>query len=619
MKRILLSAALFSACTVFAAVVDEIDLSNDDDTAAAATGVANIIATQFPGVIDISCDDATVADILRQFRKATGSNIIAPDSTNLTKRISVSLKGVPWFEALESILNSRDFRIEKRNNIFYVVETQNKEITRSYILNHASAEDLADLFNGYKLKSEKIIDTNGNTENSIKAVESKFSALGGKVHASAFPNANVLVLSGFPSDLDECERIIKAIDRAATQVYIEARFLELSSEAKHELGVKWDSMKEVGLTSSENKLLNTATASRGMNGEESSLRDLFNNVGTMAATYSGTYSGTLTASDFSIFLSAFESVGGNQIFSNPKVIVSNGKEAIIDMTTKFPNVRVQANYMGEVSSRLQISAELEEIKGDKEKGLFAGSVFFSWGISLSVKPRISPEGLISVKITPSISERDTEFENDGFYHISTSGESTPIGKFPVIKMKSITTDFTMKDGCTAVIGGLTQTTEDNVDSGIPYLRKIPWIGPHFFGWKSREKVQKEIIICVTIGIANPQELPKDVGLPKNAVLGREYVEGRRQEPGSRPNAAKSVATVDTRPLEEIHEVVPQPVVKDEEIDLEEPVKAPEPVKVAEPEPVKVVEPKPEPVKVAEPKPAPAKETQPTVRKKARRH
>ena len=108
----------------------------------------------------------------------------------------------------------------------------------------------------------------------------------------------------------------------------------------------------------------------------------------------------------------------------------------------------------------------------------------------------------------------------------------------------------MKDGATAVIGGLSKTEEGDIDSGIPYLSKIPWIGNKLFGWKSRGKVQKEILIFVTVGIADPANLPEDVGLPKNAVRGREYVEGRAFEPGDRPNAVGNLLKMDMRSLDE---------------------------------------------------------------------
>ena len=257
-----------------------------------------------------------------------------------------------------------------------------------------------------------------------------------------------------------------------------------------------------------------------------------------------TFSGTLSVDDFRLAISAFESIEDAKIFSNPKVIVSNGKEAKVDMTTKYPYIELtsQRNTSSE-NSYLDYSAKLQQIPGDKDRGLFAGSAFFSYGIELTVKPRISPDGLISVEITPSISYVDE------FYSVangSNMGSDSSYGKFPIVKMKSISTEFTMKDGSTAVIGGLSKTEEEDVDDGIPYLRKLPWIGQRLFGSKSRQKVQYEIIVCVTVGIAQPDALPKDIGLPKNAVIGREYVEGRRLEPGDRPAGAADLQSLDLR-------------------------------------------------------------------------
>ena len=92
--------------------------------------------------------------------------------------------------------------------------------------------------------------------------------------------------------------------------------------------------------------------------------------------------------------------------------------------------------------------------------------------------------------------------------------------------------------------------DQDIDSGIPYLRKIPWIGPKLFGWKSRGKVQTEILIFVTVGIADPANLPEDVGLPKNAVYGREYVQKRAFEPGDRTGGPLDIMSLDMRAIEE---------------------------------------------------------------------
>ena len=88
-----------------------------------------------------------------------------------------------------------------------------------------------------------------------------------------------------------------------------------------------------------------------------------------------------------------------------------------------------------------------------------------------------------------------------------------------------------------------------MDSGIPLLRDIPWIGNKLFGGKSRQKVQKEIIVFVTVGLADSKNMPEDVGLPKNAVLGRTYTQGYRQEPGDRTGAVEGLHSLDLRSLE----------------------------------------------------------------------
>ena len=611
---------------------DEIDLDEVDDSAEARSQAPVITATESSGnkvtVVDISCDNATLEDVLRQFRKVTDANIISDDSTNLQRRVSVNLHHVPWLDGLQSILNSRNYRLEERGSIYFVKEDKVAEpiLTRSFTLNHASAKELADLFN----KSYGKKDATGKVILPI---------------ATCFDGANVVVVTATEKTIADCESIIRAVDKAVAQIYIEARFLELSSEAMHKLGVKWNQLESWGASARgisagwENnygRVANYATSKttsmyKPDNGNGQSLVDYVtqntispNSINSapgagrladdMSWSKASGFSGQLSADDFSLALSAFESIGEGKIFSNPKVIVSNGKEANVDMTTKFPNVRLTSNNSnsGGGSFSENYSAELEEIKGDREKGMFAGSCFYEWGITLTVKPRISPDGLISVEITPTISQLDHDASQDGsgFYSVKSANS---IGLFPIISMKRITTDFTMKDGSTAVIGGLSRTTEDDVDSGIPFLRKIPWIGPTLFGWKSRQKVQKEIVIFVTIGIADPAELPKDIGLPKNAIMGREYVNGAKLEPGDRDGSARVVLKLDTTPIDKRPErqarKEPEPQKSGEVIitPVQEPAvtQKPAPVAAAPAEPKPVVAP-------AEPKPvtAPVVETKP---------
>lgn len=574
-------------------ITDEIDLEEYDDAADAAK-VPQVKASEGDeafdpadekSLINITCDDATLSDIIRQFRRTTKTNIICADSSNLQQRVSVTLNEVPWFSALQSILNSRGFRLEPRDGIYFVSEdkVENPIFTRSVKLNHASAEELANLFNETFGKKDKV------------------GKLIGKV-ATAFPSANVVVISAEEKVLSDCDMILKEADQAIAQIYIEARFIELSASAMHKLGLQWDSLENFGVkfgnmnggwennhgklaayTQKDDSTENAATSSRTTTGSSTSTQDAEGSSNTrssgstrntevsssiisktttlfpesiVAASGAGMseesmawrkasgFAGQLSVSDFGLVMSAFEKMEDAKIFSNPKIIVSNGREAIVDMTTKRPNVAITKSWhdSGSGTETPEYSSELKVIPGNDSQ-MFAGEAFFSYGITLSVKPRISPDGLINVDIVPSISDQ-----------VGTVAVSGELGnEYPIIKVNRLATNFTMNDGSTAVIGGLSRTIENDIDSGIPILRKIPWIGPHLFGWKSRQKEQQEILVFVTVGVAHPENLPTDVGLPKNAVLGREYTDGSRLEPGDRPNGAASVTDIDIRPLEEQRE------------------------------------------------------------------
>ena len=550
------------------------NVTDRTENAVATNAVPRTVPTlpMATGLVDIDCDDATLADILRQFRKTTGANIISADSSNLQQRVSVSLRHVPWLDALQAILNTKKFRLEPRGDIYFVSEDLQLEpvLTRTFILNHASAKELAELFNSTLGASGPKDPKTGKPK-------------AGQI-ATAFEGANVVVVTSTEKVLGDCQQIIQAVDKAVPQIYIEARFIEVSNEAMHKLGLQWNQLESWGATVknleggwayNNGRVANygtrvaSSTSSSSSDGATSS-SSLSQTIEAITPTGVGSgisgsslnrsdldmswrnargFSGQLSVDDFRLAMSAFEQMDDVKIFSNPKIIVSNGKEACVDMTTKFPNVRVQATRnTSNGSDSLDISTQLEAIPGE-DKLMFAKEVFLGWGITLSVKPRISPDGLINVEIVPTISQLDTDVTPTGFYQVK-GGDSSAYSSYPIIQVKRLTTDFTMKDGATAVIGGLSKTTEEDIDSGIPYLRKIPWVGPKLFGWKSRGKVQKEIIVCVTLGMADPADLPADVGLPKNAIVGREYVTGRKFEPGDRAGGLSDVMSLDTRAIEE---------------------------------------------------------------------
>ena len=407
--------------------------------------------------------------------------------------------------------------------------------TKTYKLNHVNATEVAEKFNevwggdfGQQWKVQKM--------------------------AVAFEESNTLMLTAPGQILEACEKTLMELDVEAQQVYIEARFVELGNNASHKVGIDWSmlgGMKgSVGIGGGiqQYNLGNGVSdfTRRSEPGEHP--REQFSISGDRGSDGSIAYfRGTLDFSDMYLILKALDETEDTKTFSNPKIIVSSGKMAKVDMTTKYPNVQIATKRtLNGNSDSIDLDMKMAAIPGE-DKFMFAKEAFFSWGISLDVTPRIGTNGLINVQIVPTISTC-SEFVSASD-SVGESGAYT--AKYPVIDMKRLITEFNMKSGETAVIGGLSKTEERQVENGIPVLRSIPWIGPRLFGSMERVKEQKEIIVFVTVGLVDPNHMKPDAGLPKNAVLGRQYVNGQKLEPGDRPaRAMEGQESLDLRPLEE---------------------------------------------------------------------
>lgn len=366
--------------------------------------------------------------------------------------------------------------------------------------------------------------------------------------AQAFPEANAVLVTAPAAIIDACEHVVRAIDVEPRQVYIEARFVELSNNASHKLGIDWqmlDGMKgslslDAGLNERKVKGVSSYTSDDGTytitpGGGRSTANLSYVNA-------------TMGMSELYVTLRALESSEDARVFSNPKIIVSSGKKATVDMTTKYPNVKISAKRTtNSGGDSLDLDMQMADIPGE-DKMMFAKEAFFSWGISLEVTPRVSTNGLISIQIVPTISSQ-SDWVTSGA--TDTADSTTIAAKYPVIDVQRLVTDFDMASGTTAVIGGLSRTVETQKDNGIPFLRNIWWIGPRLFGSKVRVKEQREIIVFVTVGLVDPTDIRKDAGLPKNAVLGRQYTDGVRREPGDRiRQGVEGMNALDLRPLED---------------------------------------------------------------------
>jgi type II secretory pathway component GspD/PulD (secretin) len=230
-------------------------------------------------------------------------------------------------------------------------------------------------------------------------------------------------------------------------------------------------------------------------------------------------SAVFNADALSVMISALQTSDDVSQISNPKLIVANEERAVIDMTTKIPYVTIDMKQDGTgTESTYSYTTKMEKIptpEGKDRDGKdipipgYIDGAFFSEGIRVDVTPRINNSSNITVVIEPMLSKVYDYYE--------PAGRNTGT-RYPILNVRNVNTVFSLGDGQTAVIGGLTQTEDYDAVKKIPLLGDIPWIGKYLFSWSSKEKRQTEIIIFVTVGIVDPNNRETRMGLPEGARL-----------------------------------------------------------------------------------------------------
>jgi type IV pilus assembly protein PilQ len=153
-------------------------------------------------------------------------------------------------------------------------------------------------------------------------------------------------------------------------------------------------------------------------------------------------------------LSALEASGKGKVVSSPKVVTIDNKEAMIEQGTQIPYSTVSASG--------------------------TNTQFVDATLSLKVTPHITPEGSIIMKL---------EAKNDSQGATGANGQ-------PAINKKKATTEVLVRDGETAVIGGILQVTRKKDQSAVPWFSKIPILG-YLFKYDATQAQNQELLIFIT--------------------------------------------------------------------------------------------------------------------------
>ena len=178
--------------------------------------------------------------------------------------------------------------------------------------------------------------------------------------------------------------------------------------------------------------------------------------------------------------------GNGRVLTNPKIMVTNGKKATIDMTSDY--VKSVTSQVLQGSSTVTSATQRTYDIGSDE------------GLMIEIVPFISPDGYVSMNITPefaTIKERVYTTGDSGAREIAAT-----LLQRRDLELRNIR----IKDGETLVLAGLIKENETQTIQKMPLISDLPFIGA-FFRNNTTSKSREELVIVVTPHIIKDGDEP----------------------------------------------------------------------------------------------------------------
>lgn len=426
--------------------------------------------------VSLDFQDVDVRTVLQILAKESGMNIVASDS--VTGKMTLTLKDVPWDQALDLVMQARNLDMRKTGNVINVaprdellakdkaILTQQREIdelgplySRTFQLKYKNVEEFRKIL--------KLDDSSSGGNGSKTILSSRGSAL-------IDPATNTLVITDNTFILQKFEKLIAELDVPARQVMVEARIVEAEDGFSRQLGVKFGYAGSNGKNSWgsnwTNALANRTSYVNGQRTLANWARDPSKNeipalpawtvdpnvnLPTAAATSSIALVHALSSGALGLELSAQQAQNKLKIVSTPRVLTQDRKEAIIEAGTEVPYQ--EASSSGATSTSFKKAV-----------------------LGMTVTPNITPDGQIIM---------DIKINKDS---VNSDCRATE----PCINTQRLNTNVMVEDGGTLILGGIYQEENSEGVSKVPLLGDIPVVG-NLFKSKTRSDKKTELLIFIT--------------------------------------------------------------------------------------------------------------------------
>ncbi|MBN2885693.1 MAG: type II secretion system secretin GspD, partial [Chromatiaceae bacterium] len=272
---------------------------------------------------------------------------------------------------------------------------------------------------------------------------------------------NSLLVRASPRDYKKILDALKQLDIVPLQVLVEATILEITLGGSLEYGVQWNffslATKDQRSQFSLDGTLDSATQSG------------------IGASFPGfTWSIISRPDTIRATLSALAGENLVNVLSSPSVMVLDNQTAKIQVGQEVPVATTQQQSTS-TTDRIINTIEYRDT-----------------GVMLSVKPRVTPGGLVQMEIEQEVST------------VATT-ESSNLDS-PTFQTRNITSSVAVRSNQAVVLGGLIQDQRSDGRSGVPGLSNLPFAGGLFSERRKDAKRTELVVILTPKVIASDQDI-----------------------------------------------------------------------------------------------------------------
>ncbi len=408
--------------------------------------------SQVQKLISLDFQDIEVRTILQMMAEYISTNLVMSEAVH--GKISMSLRDVPWAQALQTILTTTGLAQQHIGNILLIDDAATiQQRAQAQWQAHQLLEKRMPIHSLLiALKYAKAADI------ALILKDSANSLLSAAGSVSVDVRTNSLLLRDKPQHLNELHALIQQLDIPTQQVEIEARIVNMNEDCAKDFGVRWGVTRipDLSGTLAATSQLENATTSGAV-----ALKDRLNLdlaalplVGSPASTaFALRELGSHVSLD--IELSALEREGRAHVIASPRLITTNQQQAIIESGEDIPYQESTLSGATAVSFKKAV-------------------------LSLKVTPQITPNGKLLMDLVIN--------------HDTDSGRR--VQGVPIIVTKLIQTKVLVNHGQTIVLGGILKQNSAKSTEKVPFIGSVPVV-KYFFGRNETQIRHEELLIFIT--------------------------------------------------------------------------------------------------------------------------